>query len=173
MIYSYITTGAVFQFGVDFRSGTRFEVQFSQSAIENEVRDVFTNFDISNPSVIALRGEGLQNAWQIRSEFVTPEKAQAIINKLEVDIAPLIEGTTQVQSVSPSVGAEVTRAAFIAIAVAAVVILVYIMLVFRQVPNPFRYGVCAVTAMIHDLLIIFGFAAISGVCLGGKWMHFS
>ncbi len=166
MIYSYVTTGAIFQLGVDFRSGTRFEVQFTQPATENEIRDVFSEFDISNPSVIALRGEDLQNAWQIRSEFVSPETAQAIVDAMEVELAPLIEGTTQVESVSPSVGAEVTRAAFIAIAVAAVVILGYIMLVFRQVPNPFRYGACAVAAMIHDLLIIFGFAAITGVLFG-------
>ncbi len=166
MLYAYFTTGSVFQFGVDFRSGTRFEMQFSQPATENEIRDIFANFDIANPSVIALRGEGLENAWQIRSEFVSPETAQGIVDELEADIAPLIEGTTQVQSVSPSVGAEVTRAAFIAIGVAAVVILVYIMFVFRQVPHPFRYGVCAVTAMIHDLFIIFGFAAITGVLFG-------
>ncbi|RMG99956.1 MAG: protein translocase subunit SecF [Chloroflexi bacterium] len=165
MIYSLVTTGALFPLGVDFRSGTRFEFQFSQPVSENEIREVFNNFGINNPSVIALRGEGLENAWQVRTEFVSPEEAQAIESALN-DLAPLKPGTTQVQSVSPSVGAEVTRAAFVAILVAAVVVLIYIMLAFRQVPKPFRYGACAVTAMIHDLLVIFGFAAITGMVLG-------
>ena len=40
------------------------------------------------------------------------------------------------------------------------------MLVFRNVPNSFRYGASAVTAMIHDLLIIMGFAAVTGLLLG-------
>jgi preprotein translocase SecF subunit len=40
------------------------------------------------------------------------------------------------------------------------------MLVFRQVPNPLRYGTCAVVAMAHDLLVLLGFAAITGVVLG-------
>ena len=166
MIYSYVTTGAIFQLGVDFRSGTRFEVQFVEQTTENEIRAVFADYEISNPSVIALRGEGLQNAWQIRSEFVTVEEAQAIVKTLDEDVGALIEGTTLVDSVSPSVGAEVTRAAFIAITVAAVVILGYIMLVFRQVPNPFRYGACAVAATIHHLFISFGLAAITGVLFG-------
>lgn len=166
MVYSLITTGAIFQLGVDFRSGTRYEVQFTEPVTENEIRAVFAEFGINNPSVIALRGEDLENAWQIRAEFVSPETSQAIVNALDAEVAPLIEGRTQVTSISPTVGAEVTRAAFVAVGVAAVVVLIYIALVFRQVPHPFRYGASAVAAMIHDLFIIFGFAAITGVLMG-------
>jgi preprotein translocase SecF subunit len=166
MLYSLITTGAVFPLGVDFRGGTRFELQFTQPVTESQVEDVFAGFDISNISVIALRGEGLENAWQIRSSFVTPEEGQAVLDALEQQVAPLLPDTTSVQSVSPSVGNEVTRAAFVAILVAAVVILVYIMITFRQVPNSFRYGASAVTAMLHDLFVIFGFAAIMGMLRG-------
>lgn len=166
MIYSLITTGAVFPLGVDFLGGTRFELQFSQAVTEKQIEDTFTQFDITNISVIALRGESLENAWQIRTPFVTPEESQAILTALEQDVAPFIPDTTSVQSVSPSVGGEVTRAAFMAILVAAAVILVYIMFAFRQVPKPFRYGASAVAAMIHDLFVIFGFAAIMGMLRG-------
>jgi preprotein translocase SecF subunit len=166
MIYSYVTTGSILQMGVDFRSGTRYEVQFTEPVSEEDIRDTFIDFGAHNPSVIALRGEGLQNAWQIRSDFATPAESDEIVQALEDELAPLIPGTLNVQSVSPAVGQEVTRAAFLAIAVAAVVILFYIMYVFRQVPNSFRYGACAVAAMVHDLFIIFGFAAITGVLLG-------
>jgi preprotein translocase SecF subunit len=166
MVYSLITTGAVFPLGVDFRGGTRFELQFTQPVTERQIEDVFASFEITNVSVIALRGESLENAWQIRSPFVTPEEGQAVLDALEQEAAPLLPETTSVQSVSPSVGSEVTRAAFVAILVAAVVILVYIMITFRQVPNSFRYGASAVAAMIHDLFIIFGFAAIMGMVRG-------
>jgi preprotein translocase SecF subunit len=166
MIYSSLATGGPFQLGVDFRSGTRFEVQFTEPVTEEAIRAVFAGFDISTPAVIALRGEGLQNAWQIRTEFVSPEEAQAIEAALNQEVAPLVPQSTLVQSVSPAVGAEVTRAAFVAVAVAAVVVLIYIMFAFRQVPNSFRYGTCAVVAMLHDLFIIFGFAAITGIVLG-------
>jgi preprotein translocase SecF subunit len=166
MIYALLTTGSIFRIGVDFRSGTRFEVQFTEPVTEQNLRQLFNDSGISNPSIIALRGEDLENAWQIRSEFTSPETAQTIINAMENELAPLLPGTTQIQSVSPTVGAEVTRAAFVAVFVAAIAILLYIMLVFRQVPNSFRYGASAVAAMIHDLFIISGFAAIMGVFLG-------
>lgn len=165
MIYSFISTGSPFLLGVDFRGGARFEVQFTEPVTETAVEEVFVEAGISNPSIIALRGENLQNAWQIRTETLTPEEAQAIEDALN-DVVPLVPGSTQVESVSGTVAGEVTNAAFIAVIVAGLIILVYIMVVFRQVPNPFRYGACAVAAMVHDLFVIFGVAALTGMFLG-------
>jgi preprotein translocase SecF subunit len=166
MVYSFISTGSPFLLGVDFRGGTRFEVQFTEPVSEDDIRAVFQEFDVANPSVIAIQGEGLQNAWQIRTESLAAETAQAIENELDAQVASLIPGSTEIQSVSATVASEVTRAAFVAVVVAAVIILIYIMVAFRQVQNPFRYGACAVAAMVHDLFVIFGVAAITGVLLG-------
>jgi preprotein translocase SecF subunit len=166
MIVSTIRTGSPFRVGVDFQSGTRFEVQFSEPVTENEIRGVFNEFGVSNPAVTSLQGENLENAWQIRAEFLSPEEANAVQEALSTELAPLVPEATLVQTVSPAVGAEVTRAAFVAVLVAAIVILLYIMLAFRQVPHPFRYGACAVIAMVHDITIIFGFIAITGLLFG-------
>lgn len=165
MIASAVMTGSPFRIGVDFRSGTRFEVQFEEPVTENQIRDVFAEYGITSPSIIALRGENLENAWQIRGEFVAPETAQAILNSLG-EMAPLRKEASSVTSVSAAVGNEVTRAAIVAVAFSAVVILFYIVVVFRQVPNTFRYGTTAVIALLHDLFIILGFAAITGLLLG-------
>ncbi len=165
MMYSFITTGSPFLLGVDFRGGARFEIQFTEPVSEAAVEEVFVEAGVTNPSIIALRGENLQNAWQIRTEPVTPEEVQAIEDRLN-EQAPLVPDSTQVESVSGTVAGEVTNAAIIAVLVAAAIILVYIMVVFRQVPNPFRYGACAVVAMLHDLLVIFGVAALTGMLLG-------
>lgn len=165
MVYSFISTGSPFLLGVDFRGGARVEVQFTESVTETAVEEVFIDAGITNPSIIALRGEDLQNAWQIRTETLTPDEAQAIENALN-ELAPLVPNSTQVESVSGTVAGEVTSSAFIAVLVAGAIILVYIMVVFRQVPNPFRYGACAVAAMAHDLFVIFGVAALTGMFLG-------
>jgi preprotein translocase SecF subunit len=165
MLISVVRTGSPFLLGVDFRSGTRFEIQFNQPVTEDAIAQVFAQAGYPGVSIIGLQGEGLENAWQARTLFMTPEEAQAIERQLDA-MSPLRPGTTQVQSVSPSVGEEVTRAAIIAVIVASLMVLVYIMFVFRQVPNPFRYGACAVIAMLHDLMVIFGFAATAGMLLG-------
>lgn len=165
MIASTAMTGSPFRVGVDFRSGTRFEIQFDEPVTENQIRDVFAEYGLTSPSIIALRGENLENAWQVRGEFVAPETAQAILDSLG-SIAPLRQEASQVTSVSAAIGNEVTRAAIIAVAFSAVVILFYIVIVFRQVPNTFRYGTTAVIALVHDLFIVLGFAAITGLLLG-------
>lgn len=166
MVVSVIRTGAPFNIGVDFRSGTRFEVRFEEAASEEEIRAVFNEFGINNPSVIAIRGTGFENAWQIRSEFVAQETTELIIAALAERVAPLDPEATLVESVSPAVGSEVQRAAIVAVLVAAVIMLVYIMFTFRQVPNSFRYGACAVFAMLHDLLVTMGFMALMGMLFG-------
>ncbi|HFD40430.1 MAG TPA: protein translocase subunit SecF, partial [Anaerolineae bacterium] len=70
------------------------------------------------------------------------------------------------ESVGPAIGAEVTRAATWAVLTAAFLIIAYIVLAFRKVPNAFRYGVCAVIAMIHDLLVAVGLFSIACLVLG-------
>ena len=165
MIYSYFSTGEMFRLGVDFVGGTRFEVQFSVPVTEDDVRQAFVENNISNPSVVTLFGQDVQNGWQIRAPYLEPVEAQAIEASLAA-LAPMVPGTYQITTMSPAVGREVTQAAFIAVFVAAMIILVYIMVVFRQVPHPFRYGLCAVAAMCHDLLIIMGFVALTGAILG-------
>lgn len=165
MLYAYISTGSFLRLSVDFLGGTRFEVQFTTQVTEDQIREVFAEFGQSNPLVTAIRGQGLQNAWQVRSAFLPAETAQAVEEALN-DLSPLIPGTSQVTTVSPSVGREVTRAAFVAVLVSASIILGYIMFVFRQVPNSFRYGACAVVAMFHDLFVVTAFAALMGAVLG-------
>lgn len=165
ILVSMVRTGSPFRVGVDFRSGTRFEVQFEAPVEENDIRDVFAQFGITSPAIIALRGEGLENAWQIRGEFVSPETSQSILDALN-EMTPLRTEASQVTSVSAAIGNEVTRAAIIAVLFSAVVILFYIVIVFRQVPNTFRYGTTAVIALLHDLFIVLGFASITGLLLG-------
>jgi preprotein translocase SecF subunit len=166
IIYSLVATGQPFRLSVDFRGGTRFEIRFDEAVRESQIREVFADFDHAGADVTALGDETAANFWQVRTEFTTPEESQEIIAALSDRVAPVDDDATSVQSVSPTIGAEVTRAAFVAISIAAIIILFYIMFSFRQVPNSIRFGACAVAAMLHDLTIIFGFISIMGLLFG-------
>ena len=67
------------------------------------------------------------------------------------------------RTVGPTVGQELVGRAFWAILAASAAILVYLTLVFRKVPNSFRYGVCAIIALLHDVLVVLGIFAILGL----------
>jgi preprotein translocase subunit SecF len=67
-------------------------------------------------------------------------------------------------TVGPTIGGEVTRRAALAVAVAAIIVTIYMTVAFRGVPNSLRYGLCAILAMIHDIAIVFSLTAI------GSWL---
>lgn len=65
-------------------------------------------------------------------------------------------------SVSPSVASETTLRAFLAVVAASVCILLYIWFSFRKVAKPWRYGACAIIALLHDVLVVLGIFSILG-----------
>jgi preprotein translocase SecF subunit len=65
-------------------------------------------------------------------------------------------------SVTGSVASETTRNAFLAVLAASVLILLYIWFAFRKVDKPWRYGTCAIIALLHDVLVVLGVFSILG-----------
>jgi preprotein translocase subunit SecF len=70
------------------------------------------------------------------------------------------------ENVGPTIGAQVTRRAALAVGIAALAVILYITVVFRRIPHAFRYGVCAIIAMIHDVAIVFSIVAIGARLFG-------
>jgi preprotein translocase subunit SecF len=64
------------------------------------------------------------------------------------------------------VGAETARNAVIAVIVAAIAMLFYIVWAFRRMPKPFRWGTCAIIALLHDVFIIVGIFSFLGWLAG-------
>jgi preprotein translocase SecF subunit len=169
--------------GVDFTSGTLFEVRMQTAAgaslkgdlNTDEVGAVFINAGIQDVRVQRILGTpGNEFRWQVRTNFVTPESALYTTLETGLDsVATEHEAAfdkdffrTNQQSVSPTIGQEVTTAALIATTVASVLVLGFIWIAFRSVPHSIRYGVCAVIAMVHDILVMIGIFAILGLILG-------
>lgn len=71
-------------------------------------------------------------------------------------------------AVSPIVAAQTARNAAIAIAVASVGILLYITFAFRRMPSPSRWGICAIVALLHDIMVVVGIFSIMGWLTGAK-----
>lgn len=64
--------------------------------------------------------------------------------------------------VGGSVAQETTRNAFFAVLAAAFFILLYVWFSFRKVSKPWRYGACAIIALLHDVLVVVGVFSILG-----------
>jgi preprotein translocase subunit SecF len=114
--------------------------------------------------VVVAEGEDGATRYQIRSEHLEADQKAAISATLEERFGPYTE--LRFETVGPTVGALVTRNATLAVIMASVGILLYLTMAFHAVPNPVRYGTCAIVAMLHDVFVVLGLASIMGVLFG-------
>lgn len=64
--------------------------------------------------------------------------------------------------VGGAVAQQTTLYAFLAVIVSSLAILGYIWFSFRKVSKPWRYGTCAIIALLHDVLVVLGVFSILG-----------
>jgi preprotein translocase subunit SecF len=144
--------------GVDFTGGTLWEMQFQTAVQPAAVKDVLRGFDHGDAQV-QTSGD---NAVLIRTKEIradAPEKIQiqAAVREKLGDFKEL-----RFESVGPTIGAEIRDRAGVAVGLASLGILLYLWYAFRRVPNSFRYGVCAIAALLHDVLVVLGVYSILG-----------
>jgi len=160
---------ALFVFGlplaIDFTGGSLLQLEFNQpvSISTAEIKSIYAKYspDLADPLVQASGDRGLL----IRSKRIEDLNTK---NAIEADIQAAYGSFEEqrFESVGPSVGAQVANRATEAVVLAAIGILLYIAWAFRHVPQPFRYAVCAIVAMLHDVAVVVGIAAIIGHFLG-------
>ena len=163
MVLNWKKSGQPLPLAIDFTGGSLLEVKFTgaRPSVE-DMRSVFLEIAPDSAPIIQSLGE---DSYSIRSKTIDDATKGKIVEELTNRTGAEVTVLT-FSSVSPSVGAEVTRAAGIAILLAALAILAYISYAFRGVEHAIRYGVAAILAMLHDVFVVIGTEAILAYFLG-------
>ncbi|MBI4300019.1 MAG: protein translocase subunit SecF [Chloroflexi bacterium] len=158
--------------GIEFTSGSLMTLRFEQSVGQEELRSEYATLGHAD-AVIQRTGQG---DFIVRTKTLAPETKDSEGNVVEPAEKDRIEAALQQKfgplstvdfySVSPTVAAELVKKAFWAILAAVVAILLYIAWAFRKLPNPFRYGISAIIAVVHDVLVVLGIFSILGKVFG-------
>jgi len=143
--------------GIDFSSGSAIEVTFESEVEEENVRDAMGDVGHSDARIQKLASDTVF----IRTKELMEGERDEIQAALERVVGP-VTAISKVETVSAEVAGETVRNAIIAVLVAAVGILLYITWAFRNIPGSYRYGVAALLALGHDILIIIGVFSILG-----------
>ena len=144
---------------VDFTGGSLLEVAFNdQSPEPGKIIAVYESENIKDVQVQTSDS----GSYIVRSQFLNNEQRDTVIGALTDNIGEV--NVIRFDSVGPSIGQQVTSRGAIAVTIASLLVVLFIAWSFRGVQNAFRYGVCAILAMIHDVAIIF---AITGF---GAWL---
>jgi len=148
---------------IDFTGGSLVELQFASGETPplEEVRALYAEFGFveaeprsSGGDVLIVRTKHMDNATNNR---IIEEMSQRYDSEIMV---------LRFDSVGPTIGKEVAIRAAGAVGLAALAIMFYIWYAFRGVKHAYRYGVSAIIAMLHDVLVVFGVEAILAHFLG-------
>lgn len=146
---------------IDFTGGSLLEVTFSNQKPETTaIYNVYDDIGIEDVQVQTSD----TGSYIIRSQFLDNDKRDQVLAALSESISE----TTVIRfdSVGPSIGEQVTSRGALAVIVSSILVVMFIAWSFRGVENAFRYGICAILAMIHDVAIIFSVTAVGSKLWG-------
>ena len=159
----WITGDSGLKAGIDFSSGSVMNVTFRQPVEEEDIWNRMNELGHSEALIQRIGGTNFFIRTDILKEAVgdQPSEREVIESDLEYFLG-MERDRVEFDTVSPIVAQETVKTAFYALAAASVFILFFVWYAFRRVPKAHRYGVSAILALVHDLLIILGIFSILG-----------
>jgi len=147
--------------GIDFKGGTLLEINFPsiENVEQTKINEILVANGIENAQISK---SGVQN-FLIRLKPIEHEVQQKIMAEISQKIGEVKE--VRLETVGPTISRDLARKAFISVILASLGIVIYLAWAFRRVPRPvtsWRFGVCAVAALIHDVLVVTGIFSILG-----------
>lgn len=164
-----------FNLSIDFTGGSRLTLSFDNIVGDKQVQIVDRVLKAEKIKVASI--EKSNKLIFVRTSSIDQNQNNRFINTLSKEFsreagsrgAGKVVREQEFETIGPVIGQETTWNALKAVGIASILIILYITWSFRQVPKPassFRFGVCAIIALVHDVLIVLGAFAIFGHFLG-------
>jgi len=146
---------------IDFSGGSRFTFSVNSTQQVAKIESIISNEKIK-----------IENINQSSSSLII--KTPPVDQKTHDLLIKKITSETSVKedefaTVGPTIGKETTKNALLGIVVASLLIVLYIAWSFRSVRKPansFQFGIFAIVALLHDVLVLLGIFSILGHFLG-------
>ena len=147
--------------GIDFTGGSSMTLQFPEgsSLDQQDLRDVLAKDGYTESTVQNMGSD----SFFVRTKELDEEAKDNLVETITSSLSPDSQNLLQsFDLVSPVVAQETVLNALWAVLAAAIGIFFYIWWAFRNVPSPFRYGLAAIVALLHDTIIVVGIFSILG-----------
>ena len=154
--------------GIDFAGGTLLELHFDPAVQVEDIRSQLGRVPVGDAEIDLSKSEikqfGSENDILIRvsESGAGTEVADGIMGVLKAGFADNIaemEWIRRQEKVGPKIGSELSNAAVRAVLVALALILIYMAWRFHR----FLYGIAAVVALFHDVLITLGLLSLLNI----------
>lgn len=158
-----------FDLGIDFKGGRNYDIKFSQEVDAEKIREVLKDAFGEAPQV---KTQGSTNTkYKITTDFMISDKstsADSIVDEtLFKGLKPILgDNVTKAdfsenyiqssQKVGPTIADDIVYGAAMAIFFSLLLIFLYIFIRFRN----WKYGLGAIAALAHDVLLVLGIFSI-------------
>ncbi len=145
--------------GIEFSAGVRLDIRFDKPVDYTAFQQEINKLGYSGAIVQSVGS----SEFIVRLKEITDAQIATLQNDLTSNFGNL---NLQSQQTTPGAVANTPRNAIIAVAVAMLGILIYVTIAFRKMPQPFRFGMCSVIALFHDVLVTAGLFSLFGAFMG-------
>ena len=153
MLVNVATIGSWQDYGVDFTGGSLIQVQFNMPMTAGELRDA-----LGGAQAPPITRFGEENEFVIRAPIEEDVSITEVADQIEAELGAVLGATSfdvvSTQAVGAKVADELQVRALYAILFSFVLTLMYLAMRFEL-----RFGLAAVIATLHDILITLGFLA--------------
>ena len=146
---------------IDFTGGSRMVLLLPQK-VTNDSRSIIENI-IKEEKITIVTIQPSDRELIIKTKQINEKQNAAVLKKLQKEIKNIKQ--EEFETIGPTIGSEITWNAIKSIFFASILIVFYIAWSFRTVPkqtSSWRFGVCAIVALVHDILVLVGIFSILG-----------
>ncbi len=150
------TKGSALNLSIDFAGGTsitaEFDKAYSLSEAEKDIVPVIAEAAGISEADISVQTVSGTNEIVFKTTELTTQGDDSQLTKVTAALSEKLGATvTNSDNISGSASSDMTRDAFLSVALAAVLMLIYIVIRFKDV----KFGVSAVLALCHDVAMVF------------------
>ncbi len=146
---------------IDFTGGSRIVLQYPQTVNEQKVEEIRDVFESQKIEIVTVQPSDEQVI--IRTKPINDKQDVALLKELQNKTGKVTQ--EQFETIGPVIGQETAINALSSIGISSLLIILYIAWSFRGVRKPvssWRFGVCAIIAMLHDALVVIGIFSLLG-----------
>lgn len=152
MAYHWSHDGSPLNLGIDFTGGDLINLKFKNDVTVPKIRSAVQELNLKGNVYIQLSGN---KSMLLRTPVLDDKQQAKLLNVLSQKVSPFDKNLMSIDKVGPVIGSELTRNAIWALAISFILMLIYIAVRFE-----IKFGVSAIIALFHDVLVVMGLFSI-------------
>ncbi len=165
LIIASMATGLIrgFNFGIDFTGGTLIQLEMGKEVKISEINDILSEQKIDGN--VTHAGDGNTQIIIKTTDSMESETRTNLMSTLEEKYGITEDAVLSIENIGPSVGETLKSSAFKAVAIAIVLMLIYIAVRFM-----WKYGIAAIIALANTVLLVIGFYGMFHISINSPFI---